>query len=315
MISGEDIGNYIQNPLAVKSAELDDFSVLIKKYPYCSSLQILYLKGLALHNHLDFEKQLKSTAIHSPDRAHLYTLIHSGEPEIEQLESESETIIEKEIIEVVVPADLPLEQEPIRLEKTTRVEELDPLDISILTTAFDASFLETTISENNYNTAEETKALIDKEVHQDKTETEIEPEDDTLHTTESNEPLSFSAWLKLKQSSIDIQPEVGEIKEQATPRPKKKSKSEIDALLNKFMTEEPRISKPIREFYNPVENARKSVQETDTIVSETLAKIHVKQKNYSKAISAYEKLILLYPEKKTFFASQIEKIREEIKNK
>ena len=203
----------------------------------------------------------------------------------------------------------------MRLEKTTRVEELDPLDISILTTAFDASFLETTISENNYNTAEETKALIDKEVHQDKTETEIEPEDDTLQTTESNEPLSFSAWLKLKQSSIDIQPEVGEIKEQATPRPKKKSKSEIDALLNKFMTEEPRISKPIREFYNPVENARKSVQETDTIVSETLAKIHVKQKNYSKAISAYEKLILLYPEKKTFFASQIEKIREEIKNK
>ena len=57
------------------------------------------------------------------------------------------------------------------------------------------------------------------------------------------------------------------------------------------MQEEPRISKPIKELYNPVENARKSVEESDSIVSETLAKIHVLQKNYSKAISAYEKLI------------------------
>ena len=39
------------------------------------------------------------------------------------------------------------------------------------------------------------------------------------------------------------------------------------------------------------------------------------QKNYSKAIDAYHKLILLYPEKKAFFASQIEKIRQELKKR
>ena len=81
------------------------------------------------------------------------------------------------------------------------------------------------------------------------------------------------------------------------------------------MAEEPRISKPVQDFYNPVKSAQKSVEESDDMVTETLAKIHVLQKNYSKAISAYEKLILLYPEKKTFFASRIEKIREESKKR
>jgi hypothetical protein len=92
-------------------------------------------------------------------------------------------------------------------------------------------------------------------------------------------------------------------------------KRDINALLDKFMKEEPRISKPVKDFYNPVKNAQKSVEESDDMVTETLAKIHVLQKNYSKAISAYEKLILLYPEKKAFFASRIEKIREESKKR
>ena len=51
------------------------------------------------------------------------------------------------------------------------------------------------------------------------------------------------------------------------------------------------------------------------MVTETLAKIYALQKNYSKAITAYEKLILLYPEKKTFFASRIENLREEQKKR
>jgi hypothetical protein len=90
------------------------------------------------------------------------------------------------------------------------------------------------------------------------------------------------------------------------------SKKEINALLDRFIEEQPSMSKPQSEFFSPHKNAKQSLEETGEIVSETLAKIHVMQGNYKKAISAYKQLSLLYPEKKTFFASQIEKIKDKI---
>ena len=44
-------------------------------------------------------------------------------------------------------------------------------------------------------------------------------------------------------------------------------------------------------------------------MTETLAKILVQQKKYNKAVKAYKILSLKYPEKNTFFASQINEIK------
>ncbi|MCG6187961.1 hypothetical protein [Maribellus maritimus] len=61
------------------------------------------------------------------------------------------------------------------------------------------------------------------------------------------------------------------------------------------------------------EAVKKSEEEDGEIVSETLATIYLQQKKYEKAISAFEKLSLKYPEKSVYFASRIKEI-EDLKN-
>lgn len=52
----------------------------------------------------------------------------------------------------------------------------------------------------------------------------------------------------------------------------------------------------------------RSVSVSDDLITETLAKIYVQQKNYEKALEAYQKLSLKYPEKSIYFASRIKEI-------
>ena len=88
---------------------------------------------------------------------------------------------------------------------------------------------------------------------------------------------------------------------------KKMSRKE---LIDKFIAENPSISKPKATFYNPISVAQNSITDKGDIVSETLAKIYVKQGYFDKAISIYEKLSLNNPEKSIYFAAQIEMIKE-----
>ncbi|MDZ4758472.1 MAG: hypothetical protein SGJ10_10115 [Bacteroidota bacterium] len=82
-----------------------------------------------------------------------------------------------------------------------------------------------------------------------------------------------------------------------------------DDILEKFITSNPTISRPKTEFYNPSKAAKKSLEPDENLVTETLAKIALKQGNYLKALKIYEKLSLKFPEKFTIFATQIKKIK------
>jgi len=82
-------------------------------------------------------------------------------------------------------------------------------------------------------------------------------------------------------------------------------------LINKFISEEPSISRPKADFFDPVRMAKSSQEEQEGVVSETLARIHVQQGNIEKAIEIYRKLSLNFPEKSPYFAAQIDKISTE----
>ena len=74
------------------------------------------------------------------------------------------------------------------------------------------------------------------------------------------------------------------------------------------------IEKPKREFYSPSKKAKESIDANKMPVSETLAKIFVLQGNYPKAIYVYEQLIIIYPKKKSIFASQIKQLSNKLIN-
>ncbi|MBS1500539.1 MAG: hypothetical protein JST32_00655 [Bacteroidetes bacterium] len=85
-----------------------------------------------------------------------------------------------------------------------------------------------------------------------------------------------------------------------------------DRIIKKFLTEEPQISPPSSDKLDNENKAKKSAEDRDELVTETLARIYVDQMLYHKAIGTYKKLMLKFPEKSRYFADQIELLERKI---
>ena len=161
---------------------------------------------------------------------------------------------------------------------------------------------ETPVFDPLFNSHFETKPTI-----ADSDESEIEV-DFNNYTIDNNlfENSFSSVYIPLPAKEIESLPTNETINVKSDT-----SKNEIDNILDKFMRENPSISRPKTEFFNPATVAKNSAEEKDEIVSETLARIYLKQGLIKKSILTYEKLCLIYPHKNAYFAALINKIKTE----
>lgn len=252
---------------------------LVDIFPYFQSAHLLLLKGLHDNADVKFESQLKNSAIHIADREVLYYLL--AEKPVEVVEPQ------KEIIEVQIP-------EPAEASET-----------------------EQTVIESARNSIElisEYERISDMSQNQDDQDQEEESifyMDPGFSLSEQDDLLELDLDINKKYDEDDnaIEAEVKTVLE-------KPSGKQLQAdLIDRFIIANPRIE-PNREKTNvPVEDISKPyTEEKGGFVTETLARIYVSQGYYSKAIDIYEKLSLKFPEKSSYFASQIEKVKEHIKN-
>ena len=89
---------------------------------------------------------------------------------------------------------------------------------------------------------------------------------------------------------------------------KKKEKQ----LIERFIIEEPHIHPPSMDKLDTENKAKKSSEDADILVTETLAKVYLDQMLYHKALDTYKKLLLKFPEKSVYFAAQLTEIEKKI---
>lgn len=231
-------------------------------------------------------------------------------PVLEAVEIEEKIIPETqaEIVEEVekpISETIEVEEETIPEEKSGDFKkENDQLEQLIQAAAISSSFMKTNFHEEEKETkleleiekTPESEFVAEKKIKKITIveKTEIEPKSER----------SFSSWLSLGATTSAVNPmEIKVIKEE-TKQP------EIEEETKKI--EYYNFDKPKKEFYSPVKKAKESLSENNMPVSETLAKIFALQGNYPKSIYVYEQLILIFPEKKSFFATQIKNLKKKL---
>jgi hypothetical protein len=138
---------------------------------------------------------------------------------------------------------------------------------------------------------------------EEKVESEVEKEVQVLHHQQTTD---FVAWLKNLQlnENNNVNP--------SQAKPQNEGEKLIDAFIEKPIQRAKLVK---QEFYSPVNMAKQSVSDNDFFVTETLAKIYIKQGNLAKAIKVYQNLSLKNPEKNNIFATQIKILKEQLHNK
>jgi len=277
--------------------EYKDLEQLVSEYPWFALPRFLMLK-YSSHQAEPDAGLLARTAVFSGDRQHLYKWIRgeagsmvetSGlvRSELEFLDDEDAMVVDDEtgrepftlMEEHLDHQGEDADAQGIPEKEETEMEEPEtdePVALPVMDPLDDDQYQEDDIPVNEEQDLSRDKAEVDS------ADTE---KIDKLTATEENLPE-------------DPVPEVAE----------RRNDHSAD-LIQQFLNSEPGVIKADKETSLEGDISEHSVKEDDSFITDTLAKIYVKQGLHAKAIYAYERLSLKYPEKSAYFAAQIEKIK------
>jgi hypothetical protein len=288
VLSKEQLHHQIVNPNVCSAAYLNDLEDLQQAYPFATSFSILYLKTLAQSQDVRFAQALDQKAFAIQNRVVLYQLLNERlQQETEAVQAAEKNVVqevqvskeEKFVEEVVVPEENYIENptDNFNSELSTHLEDEttppDELDQLLRASLINSAYVDLTYTE-------ELREIAAQEEVEPVSSIEPQIKDIAPATTER---LTFSQWLHMTD-------------EASADAPK-------DYL---------KIDKPKQDFYSPSKRAKESLSSDQIPVSETLAKIYAMQGAVTKAIGVYEQLILLNPEKKSFFANQIKVLKKNL---
>jgi tetratricopeptide (TPR) repeat protein len=263
--------NLLNNSKAINDKQTLILETIVNEFPFYQSARALYLKGLYNQESFRYNYELKKTAAHTTDRSVLFDFITSADFKIFQQEIYDKYQAE---IQNIIVADFEYVEEENR-----------PVGIN--------SISKTTTSTETYFVSEQQET--NKEV-------EAALEIGKPFQFDKNETHSFSEWLQLAKIAPIVREETEKQMNVSSELEKK-----FD-LIEKFIELNPKIPQTKDTTAVPI-NIAKSNETPSSIMTETLAQIYLEQKKYSKAIQAYEILILKYPEKSSFFADRIKNIK------
>ncbi len=288
----------LANPQKISQEHQDELSDLIEEYPYFQSARALQLKGLKNSNNYLYNDSLKLTAVYTADRNILFEYItsdHFIQNKISELiQQHDESIIEIEVVSENISKQVSIEIDNQIKGELKKAEAILNPDLFHRKEGYINELVEANKTEANPSI----KEIVEVELE------ENQPLDFT-----KEDGHSFSEWLKLTSATPIIRKE---IKETSSI-----NKQNFD-LIDKFIQDKPKLKQGVNSTKTAANNevqknlASQYSRTSEALMTETLAKVYLQQKNFKKALQAYRILSLKYPEKSGFFADQIRAINKQI---
>jgi hypothetical protein len=271
-------------------ANLEEVNDLCRNFPEFNLAHMLKVRIRESLGH-EKEKDLKVAAVYSSDRKKLYQLVTRV---TKPMVSGSEPEVDDEPGGIEFP-DAPYVHADVIIEQHAPYASPEP-DGELLE-------LEDTLEAND-------SFVLD--TSEDDTSEDDTSEDDTSEDDTSEDELSSE---NLIQAMVKSESEMEEAFTQASDTPiidvveNEEPLPASNNLIEEFIKGDPGPIRADRKTTLKGDVSLSSIREHDGFITDTLAKIYVKQGLLAKAIYAYEKLSLKYPEKSAYFAAQIEKVK------